>query len=176
MKNLNIIERLAHGSNILGEYDEIFNIIRFNKKIKIYFSFDWKSYESKIVLEGLDNSFKIFLDVPQIPLAGACASDYVYARMVTGQMYISNLLEMVSFNLDFYANSMNVRKDYGDHKKTEIIKIDRCFYAPFLTRITKEGEIEYSHLLKEKYPEALNELKNLKQLEENYWRKYHDNH
>ena len=152
------------------------NIIEFinsNKKIKIYFKFDWETYNSQIVIKGLDTQEEIMLDTPQIPLMGACFSNFVSTKMVIGQMFVSSMLEMVRFNLEYLANERYVidDRDYD----IEIIKIDRCFYAPFLVRKNKEKKEEYQPILEERYPEALEVLKNLKD-GENYWKIYHDNH
>lgn len=156
------------------DYADISDIMKHNEKIKVYFDFNWDTYKSKIVAEGLDDGFKIYVDTPQVPLIGGVFSEYVYVRMVTGQMFVSNMLDMVSFNLDFTANNVLSSNKNGT-KKVEIVKIDRCFYAPFLYLSNRDEEKEYSPMLKEKYPEALKVLKELKS-GENYWDKYHDKH
>lgn len=166
------IEALSCGGIL--DYSDISDIIKFNKKIKVYFDFNWETYKSKIVAEGLDDGYKICIDTPQVPLVGGCFSEYVYVRMVTGQMFVSNMLDMVSFNLDFTANKLLNTYNPGN-EKVEIIKIDRCFYAPFLYTWKENGKKEYSHMLEDKYPEALKALKGLNP-DENYWEKYHDNH
>lgn len=158
---------------VLSHSPNIINFVNTNKKIKIFFKFDWKTYESQIIIKGLDTQEEIALYTPQIPLMGGCFSNFVSTRMVTGQIFVSSMLEMVRFNLDYLANERYVIKDRN--YDVEIIKIDRCFYAPFLIRENKEKEKEYQPILEEKYPEALEVLKNLKS-GENYWEKYHDNH
>lgn len=172
MENLNIMDGMRSGYLLPYEYMEDMGAT--NDKIKVYFDFDWETYDSQIIVEGLTNGRKIYLKVPRIPLVGGCFSEFVYGRMLTGQMFVSSILDIVSFNLDFFINNIYSSRNKWNNK-VEIIKIDRCFYAPFLYMRNEEGEIEYSEMLKNKYPESIEVLKSLKP-NENYWDKYHDNH
>lgn len=116
MSDSDYIRALSCGGIL--SHSEISNIIKSNKKIKVYFDFNWETYKSKIVAEGLDDGYKIYVDTPQVPLVGGCFSEYVYVRMVTGQMFVSNMLDMVSFNLDFTANQL-INKCAHDDKKVD---------------------------------------------------------
>lgn len=147
------------------------SLIKNNDTIEIYFVFDWNDYTSKIVIEGIDTKEKVNLKTPQIPLMGGCISNYVVNRLVIGQIFVSSMLEAVRVNIEFLANEYLTE---NNKNKKEIIKIDRCFYAPFLIKMN-DGKMEYTKILEEKYPEALEVLKNLKD-DESYWKKYHDNH
>lgn len=171
MNSLNIIEQLSYGGLMFNNIEDVEELIKNNSKVKIYFDFNWNTYKSKIMIKGIDNGFSFGFDMPQIPLVGGCFSDIVYSKMVTGQMLISNMLEIVYFNLDFFVKNIT-----SINHEIEIVKIDRCFYAPFLVRLGKDdkGEYRYSELLLNN-PDALNALKSLGE-EENYWQKYHDNH
>lgn len=167
--SLNII--LSTGGSIrIMDIDGVLDLIRNNTSIKIYFVFDWESYRSKIIIEGINNKQRIELDIPQIPLLGGVMSNYVSNRLVIGQVFVSSMLECVRLHIDYLANER-----YAKEVETKVIKIDRCFYAPFLTYRDKEENIKYQPILEEKYPEALEVVKNLKE-GENYWKVYHDNH
>ena len=159
----------------LIDLDGITHLVTQNNIIKIYFVFNWDDNTSKIVIEGTDTKEKVQLKTPQIPLVCGVFSNYVVNRLVIGQILVSSMLEAIRVNIEFLVNEYLIRHNQEEENKKEIIKIDRCFYAPFLIKRNKEGKEEYEPILEERYPEALEVLKNLKD-GENYWKIYHDNH
>jgi len=170
---------IIFGSNgcSLWRNAEIEKILNCNKKVYVTFKFDWNNYNSWIVVTGADDGHECKLNTPQIPLLGGCWSDYVATRCITGQTLISAMLESVSIQLKFITKNNN--------KNTDIVKCDKCFYAPFLYYTVDEsgnmcdgfnGEKthkEYNDILKIQNPVAYKQICDLKS-GENYWTKYHD--
>lgn len=164
-------------------------------KIFVSFRFDLYTYESWVVLTGrtYDKSGKqlssneMLIPTPQIPLIGGCWSNSVAMRMLRGQELVSMMLDEVYYWLK-YAMKFYIHYNifyYNPDRKTdiEIIKIDRCLYAPFLY-LTEEnvwddenddGDCEkiYMDFLTENYPEAYQNVQKHSSFTE-YLREYHD--
>lgn len=159
-------------NNLITRNGDIKYILKENKKVDIIFKFDWNDYTSVIKIIGRDNNQEYEYITPQIPLIGGAWSNLVATRCLTGQIFVSALLECVRIQLEFMI------KDYD--LDTEVIKHDNCFYAPFMkyrmNELSNSGDnshSEYHEILKKYYPESYKQVIDLKE-GENYWDKYHD--
>lgn len=163
------------GYNPIIRNEKVYKILRENDLVNIRFHFDWNNYKSVIKIIGSNTNEEYEQRTPQIPLIGGAWSNLVATRCLTGQIFVSALLECVRLQLEFIVKDRML--------DTKIKKNDNCFYAPFMTYMVNEnGEfsnlddnrhIEYHDLLKRNYPEAYKQVINLKD-GENYWDKYHD--
>lgn len=151
------LERAAHNNKILINSDKIF----------VSFRFDLNTYNSWVVLTGRtydengnqQSSEELLISTPKIPLIGGCWSNLVAMRMLDGQKKVSLMLDEVYYWLKYgmkyelHCNSFYVAENRK--KNMEIIKVDRCIYAPFLY-LTADDEVDkvYMDFLTENYPEA----------------------
>lgn len=152
-------------------------------KIFVSFRFCQKTFQSEIILTGRnynDTGCVIFSKemkfiAPAIPLIGGVWSNHVAMRMLAGQ-------EMLSAMLDTTTKALQYNQLYHigiGEQNTEIIKVDRCFYAPFLYIVEKPdfftnfSEKQYMPFLKENYPEAYTQVLK-QQTASRYWKYYHD--
>ncbi|WP_252249138.1 hypothetical protein [Clostridium sp. VAP23] len=174
--SLNVLINTPLCNNPIIRNRDIYNILKENKKVDIRFKFNWNDYTSVIKIIGKDNNEEHEYITPQIPLIGGAWSNLVATRCLTGQVFVSALLECVKIQLEFIAKDNNLN--------TEIIKHDNCFYAPFMQyKVDDNGKLahgydenthtEYHELLKKHYPKAYEQIRNLRE-GENYWDKYHD--
>lgn len=142
-----------------------------NEKLFITFKFDWETYVSWVVITASDTKKEVLLRTPQIPTIGGVWSNHVASRMAVGQMMVSSMLEAARVNL----NTIYI----SDTSNIEVIKVDRCFYAPLLYHLRDEGlpsfkeEKIYFPMLKENYPEAFVNILALSDTRL-FWAKYHD--
>lgn len=163
------------------------NLTEFQKKAwdKIFVSFHFhrKDFRSEIVLTGRnynENGHVIFSDetkfpAPPVLLASSVWSNQVAMRMLAGQEMLSTILDTTTKVLQY-----NQLYQIGIGKQnTEIIKVDRCFYAPFLYLLEKPdfftnfSEKQYMPFLMDNYPEAYRQVLKL-QTASRYWKYYHD--
>ena len=172
--NVLILTNVPSSKNLIMKSYSVEKILKENKCVDIRFKFDWDDYSSVIKIIGQDTNEEYEQKTPQIPLIGGAWSNFVATKCLTGQVFISSLLECVKLQLEYMVKNSNW--------DTKIIKHDNCFYAPFMIyRIDDSGKfsseknshIEYHELLKNNYPEAYKQVINLKN-DENYWEKYHD--
>lgn len=163
-------------NNPIIRNSDISYILKENRKVDIRFKFNWKDYTSVIKIIGRDNNEEYEYLTPQIPLIGGAWSNLVATRCLTGQIFVSALLECVRIQLEFMVKDYNL--------DTEVIKHDNCFYAPFMEYCIdgnnklshpcdSDVHSEYHEILKKHYPESYIQVINLKK-GENYWDKYHD--
>ena len=163
--SLNVLINAPLCDNPITTNYNVEKILRENKFVDIRFKFDWNKYSSTIVIIGRDTNEEYEQRTPQIPLIGGAWSNFVATRCLTGQVFISSLLECVRLQLEFMAKEYDLN--------TTIIKHDNCFYAPYMTYMIDDNGNEYHELLKNNYTEAYKQVINLKN-GENYWEKYHD--
>ena len=151
-------------------------------KIFVSFRFDWKTYESNIVLTGrkyspsgdITYSDERLLRTPQIPLMGGCWSNVVAMRMLQGQVLVSTMLENVTNALRYMHFNYDYRAKGHDGKLPKIVKVDRCLYAPLLylsSDMHNYSNTEYMPYLQEKYPLAYQKLL---ENHEGFWSEYHE--
>lgn len=152
-------------------------------KIFVSFRFCQKTLRSEIILTGRNYnstgcvifSKEMKFQAPDIPLIGGVWSNHVAMRMLAGQ-------EMLSAMLDTTTKALQYNQLYHigiAEQSTKIVKVDRCFYAPFLYTLEKPdfftnlSEKQYMPFLKDNYPEAYTQVLQL-QTANQYWRYYHD--
>jgi len=125
-----------------------------SEKIFVSFRFNQTTYDSDIVLTGRtyneDGSIYFsqekLIRTPRIPLIGGCWSNVVATKMLSGQTFVSTMLENT-------ANAIKYMQYYDDdiirrrnNTPLVVIKVDRCLYAPFLYFITNENELKNDDL------------------------------
>jgi hypothetical protein len=158
------------------------SILTDSERIFVSFRFDWKTYESNIVLTGRTydfcgnaiNSLEGLLRTPQIPLIGGCWSNIVAMRMLQGQVLVSTMLENVTNALRYMHYNYNYKNNVRGSKYPEIIKVDRCFYAPLLYLSPDNHDCtntEYMPYLADNYPQS---YQYLLEDREGFWHDYHE--
>lgn len=151
LKNLNLIVEISETTS------PDFAFVQNAEKIFISFRFDIRTYKSWIIITGrtYDNngdiltSDELLIETPEIPLVGGCWSNHVALRMCLGQNLVSTMLDSVYLCIKHDTSSF-----YGDNRKIEVIKVDRCLYAPLMYKLNPKNEKEYMDVLKERYPQA----------------------
>lgn len=148
------IKVLNDKNNTLGNSDKIF----------VSFRFDLKTHKSWVVLTGRkykdgvqSSSNELLLPTPQIQLIGGVWSNFVAMRMLDGQLFVSGVLDEVYYYLKYSLEYEQLRCFNIPHnrkKKTEINKVDRCLYAPFLYLTDNDGNIKYMDFLTKNYMDA----------------------
>ena len=166
---------IGYGGKALRNDNELINILKENKNVLISFKFDWQSYKSWILVVGKEKNNKMEIETPQIPLLGGCWSDSVATRCITGQIFLSAMMECVKIQVEYIAR--HLRLDVCVYNN------DKCFYAPFMyynkgssftvEHTDGEYEKEYHPILNERYPEAYQFVSNLNN-NENFWEKFFD--
>lgn len=160
---------IGYGGEDITRNQELLNILKANRDVVISFIFDWQSYKSKILINGKNNKDKIELETPQIPLIGGCWSNSVATRCITGQIFVSAMMECVRVQVEFvamkYAIDTNIHND------------DRCLYAPLMyyqklsngefAKFGEDYQKDFHSILKEKHSKAYQVVQNLKD-NENY--------
>ena len=167
---------------------EFGKVLSKSDKIFVSLRFDWGTYKSDIVMTGRNydrNGYVVasqecLIRTPQLPLMGAAWSNTVAMRMLQGQIFVSAMLENV-------ANALRYMEYNYWQRQPEIIKVDRCLYAPLLYLITNETEswlsvaenreyvepkIEYMAYLWENHPQAYRYL--MGSTGTDFWGNYHD--
>lgn len=164
------------------------NVTKFQKKswdkIFVSFRFQPKNFRSEIVLTGRnyeENKHVIFSEetafqAPPVLQVSSVWSNQVAMRMLAEQEMLSSMLDITTKILQH--NQFCIGK-----QNTEFIKIDRCFYAPFLYMLEKPdlksdfftnfSKKKYMPFLKDNYPEAYEQVLCL-QTAGRYWKYYHN--
>jgi len=173
-------------------FREMGDLLLTSDKVFVSFRFDWKTYKSNIVITGrayengkITYSQEKLIRTPQIPLMGGVWSNAVAMRMLSGQVLVSAMLEntanAIKYGIKYDVDDIVTR---SKGKPLEVVKIDRCMYAPLLhlseyNEAYEEISDEYMDYLIENHKEAYNQLlkyknDNLRLLPANFWKEYHD--
>lgn len=150
------------------------------EKIFVSFKFDPSNCMQWIVLtgrkyvkNGRTKTCRTYLPAPQIPIVGGVWSDRVAMRMLAGQNTVSCLIESVyqyiKTSAEFGIPAANVRIN----PSADIVKVDRCLYAPFLYVMRDDGTKIYMDFLKLRYPQAYEKVQEFPCFTE-YLENYHD--
>lgn len=163
-----------------------FNMFVEADKIFVSFRFDINTYKSWVVLTArtyengeMTSTKEVLIPTPEIQLIGGVWSNHVAMRMLDGQKFVSGMLDEVFYLLKYSSEYRIHILDFPQYRKKpmDIIKVDRCFYAPFLYLIDDENEenhnIQYMDFLTENYPEAYHYALKCASFSE-YLREYHD--
>lgn len=176
------------GSVVRAEDGDAFNMLVKADKVFVSFRFDLSAYKSWVVLTGrtyengeMTSTQEVLIPTPEIQLIGGVWSNYVAMRMLDGQKFVSGILDEVYYLLKYSSEYRIHIFEFPQYRKKplEIVKVDRCFYAPFLYLMDYEnglGEkhrIQYMDFLTRNYPEAYQYALKCTSFS-NYLKEYHD--